>query len=343
MRRKKIVVFGAAGFIGHHLCNRLADEVNVEVMGFDINPLNPAYNKPSGWWFWQMDARDFTVTRNWIPQQCDEVYQLAADMGGAGYVFTGYHDADIMANNAQINISVARACAEKEAKRVFFSSSACIYPEHNQQDPANPVCVESSAYPAAPDSDYGWEKLFSERLWDAYRRNYNLDVRIARYHNIYGPECSWNDGREKAPAAMCRKVAEAKGVGGKIVEVWGDGKQTRSFLYIDDCLDATIALMHSEAPAIIGKRAVYNIGSERMITIDELVRIVATVAQKRIEVKHVGGPQGVRGRCSDNNLIGAAIGWNCEKIPLEKGLERLYQWIYEQIISGEVVAREEAN
>jgi nucleoside-diphosphate-sugar epimerase len=251
-----------------------------------------------------------------------EVYQLAADMGGAGYIFTGDHDANVMHNSAMINLHVAKRATEIKAK-VFFSSSACMYPAHNQLDPNNPNCAEDSAYPANPDSEYGWEKLFSERMYLAFQRNHGLDVRIARFHNVFGPQGSWNNGKEKAPAAVCRKVAEAEDGGD--IDIWGDGEQTRSFLYIDECLDGVRLLM--DAPKSLPP---INIGSDEMVTINELVAIVASIADKKIKIKHIPGPLGVRGRCSDNRMISSLLNWQPD-YPLEKGLIKTYDWIYSQV------------
>src|SRR5256886_9765776 len=241
------------------------------------------------------DLRDPYFVRHVIDRRFDEVYQLAADMGGAGYIFTGEHDADVMHNSATINLNVINAAHMRNNKRMFYSSSACIYPEYNQLDPDNPNCAEASSYPAAPDSEYGWEKLFSERLYLAYARNHGVEVRIARYHNIFGPEGSWNDGKEKAPAAVCRKIALASN-GGEI-EIWGDGKQTRSFLYIDECLEGTVRLMRSDCTDAL------NIGSDEMISINGLVAMISDVAKLNVRLKHIPGPLGVRGRNSDNRLI----------------------------------------
>jgi GDP-D-mannose 3', 5'-epimerase len=252
----------------------------------------------------------------------DEVYQLAADMGGAGYIFSGENDANVMHNSALINLNVAHCAVKYNTKKIFYSSSACMYPEHNQLDPNNPNCEESSAYPANPDSEYGWEKLFSERLFLAYHRNYGLDVRIARFHNIFGPLGSWNNGKEKSPAAICRKVAQASD--GSEVEVWGDGEQTRSFLYISECLEAVRRLMESN---FIGP---VNIGSEEMVTINKLVDIVGEIANKTVQKKHIPGPLGVRGRRSDNTLIAEKLNWS-PIMPLKEGLTLTYNWISEQI------------
>jgi nucleoside-diphosphate-sugar epimerase len=251
----------------------------------------------------------------------DEVYQLAADMGGAGYIFTAEHDADVMHNSATINLNMADACIGHKVGRIFYSSSACIYPAYNQEDPNNPNCEEASAYPAAPDSEYGWEKLFSERLYLAYQRNHGLDCRIARYHNIFGPEGTWDGGREKAPAAICRKVAAA--TNGEI-EIWGDGEQTRSFLFIDECVEGTIRLMRSS------HTGPFNIGSEEMVSINRLADLVMDIAGKKLRKRHIPGPLGVRGRNSDNRLIGRTLGWAPSR-PLREGLEKTYRWIDAQV------------
>jgi nucleoside-diphosphate-sugar epimerase len=268
------------------------------------------------------DLRDAYFVKHLVDRRFDEIYQLAADMGGAGYIFTGEHDADVMHNSASINLNVLHAAYARNNKRIFYSSSACIYPEYNQLDPANPNCAESSAYPAAPDSEYGWEKLFSERLYLAYARNYGMEVRIARYHNIFGPEGSWNDGKEKAPAAICRKIALAPN-GGEI-EIWGDGNQTRSFLYIDECLEGTIRLMRSAFKGPV------NIGSDEMVSINKLVDIVAGIAGKTISKRHIDGPTGVRGRNSDNRLIAEKLDWS-PSTALADGLRPTYSWISNQI------------
>jgi nucleoside-diphosphate-sugar epimerase len=271
------------------------------------------------------DLRDPTICREVIDRKFDEIYQLAADMGGAGYIFTGEHDADVMHNSATINLNVLEACRRRNQNRIFYSSSACMYPEYNQTDPHNPNCAEDSAYPAAPDSEYGWEKLFSERLYLAYQRNYGIQVRIARYHNIFGPQGTWTGGREKAPAAVCRKVAQAKSNGQ--IELWGDGQQTRSFLYVDECSEATMRLTRSNFPGPV------NIGSEEMVTIDHLVDLVCDIAGKRLEKVHVPGPTGVRGRNSDNRLIMEKLGWQ-PSLPLRSGLEKTYAWIESQVMAN---------
>jgi nucleoside-diphosphate-sugar epimerase len=285
--------------------------------------------------FWQTAADDFVVgdlrdpffCRQIVDRRFDEVYQLAADMGGAGFVFTGEHDADIMHNSAAINLNMLDACYKRNIPRIFYSSSACMYPEYNQLDPDNPDCSEGSAYPAQPDSEYGWEKLFSERMYFAYQRNKGIQVRVARYHNIFGPYGSWNDGREKAPAAMCRKVAKAPD-GGEL-EIWGDGEQTRSFLYIDECIEGTLRLMRSDWSGPV------NIGSDEMVTINQLADMVMDIAGKNLTKKHVEGPLGVRGRNSDNRLIEEKLGWRPSE-PLKKGLEKTYQWIEEQVRGANV-------
>lgn len=316
---KKALVCGAGGFIGSHMVKRLKRE-GFWVRGVDLK--YPQFSPTQADDFVLGDLRDPCLCRYVVDQKFDEVYQFAADMGGAGYVFTGENDANIMHNSALINLNMLEACYRRNIKKIFYSSSACIYPEYNQEDPANPNCAEDSAYPALPDSEYGWEKLFSERLYLAFHRNYGLEVRIARYHNIFGPEGSWNDGREKAPAAICRKVAMAQD-GGEI-EIWGDGKQTRSFLYIDECLEGTLRLMRSNWTGPV------NIGSEEMISIDQLAYMVIEIAGKKLRIRHVPGPQGVRGRCSDNRLIKKMLGWS-PSYPLKEGLKKTYAWIEEQI------------
>jgi len=320
MGPKRILVTGAGGFIGSHLVKRLKKE-GFWVRGVDLK--YPVFGETAADDFVIGDLRDQVVCRNITDDiRFDEVYQLAADMGGAGYIFTGEHDADIMHNSATINLNMLERCRITGVKKIFYSSSACIYPRYNQEDPDNPKCSENSAYPAQPDSEYGWEKLFSERLYLAYRNNYGMQVRIARFHNIFGPEGAWNDGREKAPAAICRKVAEA--FGGGELEIWGDGKQTRSFLYIDECLEGVRRLVASD---FIGP---VNIGSEEMVTINQLAEMVMDIAGKKLKIKNVKGPQGVRGRKSDNRLIKEKLGW-APSYPLKKGLEKTYVWIKEQV------------
>ena len=271
------------------------------------------------------DLRDPLICREIIDRKFDEVYQLAADMGGAGYIFTGEHDADVMHNSATINLNVLEACRRRNLPLIFYSSSACMYPEYNQKDPDNPNCAEDSAYPAAPDSEYGWEKLFSERLFLAYQRNSGIQVRVARYHNIFGPQGTWKDGREKAPAAICRKVAEAKNAGQ--IEIWGDGQQTRSFLFVDECIEGTTRLTRSKFSGPV------NVGSEEMVTIDRLVDIVSDIAGKKLTKIHVPGPTGVRGRNSDNRLIKEKLGWQ-PSAPLREGLEKTYAWIETQVMAN---------
>jgi GDP-D-mannose 3',5'-epimerase len=317
---KAALVCGAGGFIGHHLVRRLKRE-GFWVRGVDLK--FPRFSETEADDFLLGDLRDPYFVRQVIDCHFDEIYQLAADMGGAGYIFTGEHDADVMHNSAAINLNVLHAAYQRNNKRIFYSSSACMYPEYNQLEPDNPNCAESSAYPAAPDSEYGWEKLFSERLYLAYGRNHDMDVRIARYHNIFGPEGSWNDGREKAPAAICRKVAMAPN-GGE-VEIWGDGKQTRSFLYIDECLEGTLRLTRSEFTGPV------NIGSDEMVTIDRLVDIVAGIASKSIRKRHIDGPTGVRGRNSDNRLIRQRLNWS-PSTALADGLRPTYEWINHQVM-----------
>jgi nucleoside-diphosphate-sugar epimerase len=301
---KKALICGAGGFIGGHLVKRLKDD-GFWVRGVDLK--YPRFSATAADDFIVGDLRDMSVCREAVNTRFDEVYQLAADMGGAGYVFTGENDAEIMHNSAQINLNMLEACRRRDTWRIFYSSSACIYPEHRQTDPNIPGLAEVDAYPAAPDSDYGWEKLFSERLYLAYARNHGVQARIARYHNVFGPEGAWNDGREKAPAAICRKVAMA--VNGGEIEIWGDGEQTRSFLYIDECLEGTLRLMRSDFSGPV------NIGSDEMISIDGLARLAAEIAGKSVSLRHIPGPLGVRGRNSDNRLIAEALGWRPGRPP----------------------------
>lgn len=316
---KKAIVFGAGGFIGNHLVKRLKED-GYWVRGVDLK--KPEFSATVADEFVDGDLRKPEVVESTIDYEADELYQLAADMGGAGYIFTGEHDADVMHNSAQINLNTAQIATRKKVKALFYSSSACMYPEYNQTDPQNPKCAENTAYPAAPDSEYGWEKLFSERLYLAYKRNYGLNVKIARYHNIYGPEGAWNNGKEKAPAALCRKIASAPD-NGKI-EIWGDGLQTRSFLYIEDCIDATIKLTRSS------QTGPYNIGSEEMISINDFAHLIMDIANKKLNIKNIPGPVGVRGRCSDNRQITKDLGWQ-PKIDLKTGSKILYQWIAKQV------------
>jgi len=316
---KKTLVCGAGGFIGGHLVKRLKEE-GYFVRGVDIK--NHEYVESPADEFIEGDLRDPRLVEEVIDQPFDEFYQLAADMGGAGFVFSGENDADIMHNSAMINLNVVEASVKAKVKKIFYSSSACMYPERNQMDPDNPNCAEDSAYPAEPDSEYGWEKLFSERFYLAANRNYGLDIRIARFHNIFGPEGSWKDGREKAPAAMCRKVAETSD-GGEI-EMWGDGTQTRSFLYIDECLEGVRRLMESDYMEPV------NIGSDEMVSINQLAEMAMDIADKKQTINHIPGPLGVRGRNSDNRLIKEKLGW-APNWPLRKGMELTYKWIGEQV------------
>ena len=322
---KTALVLGAGGFIGNHLVTRLKNE-GYWVRGVDIK--YPEYQEKSDADDFVIgDLKDSSVVANvfWVNhdftyQGLDEVYQLAADMGGAGYIFSGENDANVMHNSALVNLNVAKRSIETKVGKIFYSSSACMYPEHNQLDPDNPNCEESSAYPANPDSEYGWEKLFSERLYLAYNRNYGLDVRIARFHNIFGPKGTWTGGKEKAPAAMCRKVLEAE----SDIEIWGDGKQTRSFLYIDECLEGVSRLMESDCLEAV------NIGSDEMVTINQLVDIACSIENKKLVKNHIDGPLGVRGRNSDNKFIKEQIGWSPD-YPLAKGIEKTYNWIKTQL------------
>jgi nucleoside-diphosphate-sugar epimerase len=326
---KTCLVLGAGGFIGSHMVKRLKKE------GFFVRAVDlkfPEFDATSADEFEIVDLRnpiDVTRIMQVNKSNFDEIYQFAADMGGAGFVFSGENDANIMHNSASINLNVLDAQVKINHSlninqtKIFYSGSACMYPAYNQEDPDNPNCSENSAYPAAPDSEYGWEKLFSERLYLAYHRNYGIPIAIARYHNIFGPLGTWVGGREKAPAAICRKIAEASNPGE--IEIWGDGKQTRSFLYIDECIEATRKLMTQNS--FIGP---VNIGSEEMVTINQLMEITANVAKKKITAKHIDGPLGVRGRNSDNTLIREKLGWDY-KMTLEEGISRTYSWIAEQV------------
>lgn len=320
-RNKTAIVCGAGGFIGGHLVKKLKEE-GYWVRGVDLKDNEYGNNDSDD--FTLGDLRDPVICEALFDRDIDEVYQLAADMGGAGYIFTGDHDAEVMHNSATINLNMAEASRKRNVSKIFYSSSACMYPEYNQLDPDNPKCSEESAYPAAPDSEYGWEKLFSERMYLAYNRNYKLEVRIARFHNIYGPGGTWNGGKEKAPAAICRKVAEAEN-GGEI-EVWGDGKQTRSFLFIDECIEAIRRLMNSNFTGPV------NVGSEEMITINDLVKMVAGVAGKTIKINNISGPTGVRGRNSDNKLIKEKLHWSPSQ-PLADGISKTYKWINSQVVA----------
>jgi len=315
---KKMLVLGAGGFIGSHLVIRLKKQGHY-VTGVDLHL--PEFSVTAADNFIVGDLRDRDVCRMLLEEPVDEIYQLAADMGGAGYVFTGINDMDILYNSALINLNIINELMKNPKPKIFFSSSACIYPAYNQLDPDNPNCEESSAYPAEPDSEYGWEKLFSERLYQNLKKNYGVEVHIGRYHNIFGVETSWNNGKEKAPAAICRKVAQAHDGGS--IDVWGDGSQTRSFLYIDECLDATIKIMASDfaGPA--------NIGSEESVSITELAKKVIAISGKNISINYVDGPIGVNGRNSDNRLIKEKLGWTHTQ-SLDDGLKKLYDWIVQQ-------------
>ena len=340
---KTALVLGAGGFIGSHMVKRLRDD-GYWVRGVDLKA--PEFSKTKANEFVYGDLRDVDFVRrvlhykgeqgnffNEIPykmiESFDEIYQFAADMGGAGFVFTGENDADIMHNSVSINLNVLEEqrkfndSYDVNKTKIFYSGSACMYPEHNQLDPDNPDCREESAYPANPDSEYGWEKLFSERLYLAYNRNHGIPVRIARYHNIFGVEGTWKGGREKAPAAICRKVAELPKEGGTI-DVWGDGLQTRSFLYVTECVEATFRLMQSNFQGPV------NIGSEEMVTINQLVDTAAKVAGKKVEKNHIDGPLGVRGRNSNNDLIRKELGWDYSQT-LEEGIKMTYDWINDQL------------
>ena len=322
---KKALVCGAGGFIGSHMVKKLKSE-GYWVRGADKK--YPEFSMSEADEFLRGDLTGQTFCDMVCNMEFDEIYQFAADMGGAGYIFTGEHDADVMNNSATINLNILRNVKDYKPK-IFFSSSACMYPEHNQLDPNTPDCREDTAYPANPDSEYGWEKLFSERLYLSYHRNYDVPVRIARYHNIFGPEGTWTGGREKAPAAICRKVAELPKGGGSI-EVWGDGLQTRSFLFVDECVEATYRLVQSDFTGPV------NIGSEEMVSINELVDIAAKAASKDVEKNHIDGPLGVRGRNSNNDLIREKLDWDYT-MTLEEGIKKTYDWINEEQLGNKKV------
>ena len=325
---KKALVCGAGGFIGSHMVKKLKLE-GYWVRGADVK--EPDFSGTEADEFLTGDLTDQSFCKDVTNIEFDEIYQFAADMGGAGYIFTGEHDADVMNNSASINLNILRNVKDYKPK-IFFSSSACMYPEHNQLDPNTPDCREDTAYPANPDSEYGWEKLFSERLYLSYHRNYDVPVRIARYHNIFGPEGTWTGGREKAPAAICRKVAELPQEGGTI-EVWGDGLQTRSFLFVDECVEATYRLVQSDFTGPV------NIGSEEMVSINGLVDIAAKAADKKVEKNHIEGPLGVRGRNSNNDLIKEKLDWNYT-MTLEEGIKKTYDWINENQMGNKPVVEE---
>jgi nucleoside-diphosphate-sugar epimerase len=316
---KKILVCGAGGFIGTHLVKSLKKQGHY-VIGADLH--YPLYSETVADEFYIMDLREQRNVEQLVTSEINEIYQLAADMGGAGYIFTGEHDADIMHNSAMINLNILDMMHKKGVKNVFYSSSACIYPSFNQEDPNNPLCSEDSAYPANPDSEYGWEKLFSERLYMSYSRNHGIRARIARFHNIFGPEGSWNNGKEKAPAALCRKVVMCEDNG--VVEIWGPGNQTRSFLFIDECIEGIHKIMASEYEFPV------NLGSERMISINNLAFLIAKLTNKNISIQNIDGPIGVMGRNSDNTLLKETIGWSPDE-NLEYGLLKTLTWIKSQL------------
>lgn len=316
---KRIVVLGAGGFIGSHLVKRLKADGHW-VLGADMKL--PEFSPSPADDFLLGDLRDAAFCKQVFNSPVDEVYQLAADMGGAGYLFTGENDADVMYNSSIINLNVLRQMVERKLPKVFYSSSACIYPEHNQTDPSQPNCAESAAYPAQPDSEYGWEKLFGERLYLSFMRNYGLEVRIARFHNIFGPEGTYRGGKEKAPAAICRKVAEA--APNTAIEIWGDGEQTRSFLYVDECIEGVLRLMNSNFSQPV------NIGSDELISINNLAKMVIALSGKSLTLKHIPGPVGVRGRNSDNQLIQSVLQWSPAQ-PLSTGMQQTYHWVNKMV------------
>ncbi len=323
---KKALVCGAGGFIGSHMVKRLKKE-GFWVRGTDLK--YPRYEDTPADDFVIGDLRDPYFCKQVIDQKFDEIYQFAADMGGAGFIFVGTNDANIMHNSATVNLNILDACHKRNNNHIFYSSSACMYPEFNQTDPDNPNCEENSAYPAQPDSEYGWEKLFSERLYLAFARNHGMQVRIARYHNIFGPLGSWKDGREKAPAALCRKVAMAPDDGQ--IEIWGDGKQTRSFMYVDECLEGTLRLTRSNFTGPV------NVGSDEMVTINQLAEMIIGISGKKLSIKNIEGPLGVRGRNSDNRLIEKKLGWRPSK-PLIEGITTTYEWINKQVLANKADA-----
>jgi nucleoside-diphosphate-sugar epimerase len=317
---KSALILGAGGFIGGHLAKRLKSE-KFFVRGVDLKRNDFSHGSADD--FVMGDLRDQNFVNSVIDQHFDEVYQLAADMGGAGYIFTGENDASVMHNSAKININVLEACYKRSISNIFYSSSACMYPSHNQEDPMNPLCSEASAYPANPDSEYGWEKLFSERMYLSFNRNYGMNCKVARYHNIFGPEGTFDGGKEKAPAALCRKVAVAKD--GGTIQVWGPGNQTRSFLYIDECIEGTLKLMR--AKNFMGP---VNIGSEEMISINDLANMVIEISNKNLTIENIDGPIGVMGRNSDNSLIREKLNWSPSQ-SLRDGIQKTYSWILGQV------------
>lgn len=315
--KKKILVCGAGGFIGHHLVNKLVEQGHY-VIGADIK--QPAFEPTKAQEFFQVDLRNPDFVAGCVNKELDEIYQLAADMGGTGYIGIGDHDSDIMHNSALINLNVLHEATKKGIKKILYTSSACVYPERNQLDPENPLCEESSAYPAEPDTEYGWEKLFSERLYLTHRKNYDIDAKVVRLHNVFGPLGSWCDGKEKAPAALCRKVAVCQNV----IEIWGPGTQTRSFLYIEECIKGLLKIMESNIDQPV------NLGSERMIAINDLAQLIGQIAGKnQLKFVNVDGPVGVMGRTSHNDLIEELLGWRPDE-DLEYGLKHTYAWIKEQ-------------
>jgi GDP-D-mannose 3',5'-epimerase len=316
---KKALVLGGGGFIGTHIVNKLKSE-DFWVRVVDIK--SSQFNTSNADDFILGDLTVDDVVKKALDKPFDEIYQLAADMGGAGYIFTGDNDANVMTNSALINLLVCKNVLKHGCGSIFYSSSACAYPEYNQLDPNNPKCSEDSAYPAAPDSEYGWEKLFSERVYAAYKKNYQLNCHVARYHNVYGPEGTYNNGKEKAPAALCRKVIESQDNG--TIDIWGTGSQTRSFLYIDDCVEATLKLTRSDFAGPV------NIGSEEMISINDFAKMIIKISGKNININNISGPVGVNGRNSDNKLIKEKLNWE-PKISLQDGITRTYEWIYNQI------------
>ena len=322
MEVKTALVCGAGGFIGHHLVSRLKKE-GFWVRGVDLK-YDP-YSKVIADDFLIGDLRNISVCERAIDRRFDQVYQLAADMGGAGYLFVGYNDAEIMHNSALINLNVLNTCYKRNIKHILYSSSACVYPEYNQLELDKLKISEDSTYPAEPDSEYGWEKLFSERLYMTFHRCHNMEVKVARIHNIFGPECSWNNGKEKAPAALCRKIAMADENGS--IDIWGDGNQIRSFLYVDECVEGLWRLMNSNFSGPV------NVGSEEFITIDNLARLIMEIANKKLTIEHIPGPIGVAVRSSDNKLIKEKLGW-APSLPLHHGLEITYQWVAKQLSEG---------